>query len=136
MTIPKCPSKFPKEAARFWRKWLPVVMEEGIVQELDLAAWEELCQVAGEIKAARSYFVERQEVIAEKHGKVRPGDPARATVLKGQKGFYYDPVWNNMKALKAQFWEGLDRFGMTPAGRKELMKSAAGPEPDEDEFDI
>ncbi len=107
---PNAPSDLSEDAAREWRRVVPLLDERGLVEHLDVAALRVYCEaVALHVAASR--------IVATK-----------GPLVEGQKGnAVRNPAIMIQRQAAADIARGAAQFGLTPADRARPLDTSAAP---------
>lgn len=108
--VPKPPSYLTACAKKHWKTMYPILQENGVITEMDLPMFTQLCSTYGQIEAIEK---ELNQLI-NKEGK-------RGLVgyLEGQNS-QTTPLYTALSKAQSQYEKFAAKFGMTPGDRKKV----------------
>lgn len=121
--VPRPPAGLNRWARRMWRELTPIIVDNGVLGEVDLPAWEACCQ---------QYGIYRELYDAITHTYDETGKRVRRSIaeyLAGQNSQTI-PEYTAMNKAFAQMNTYLQQFGLTPASRNRI--DLKGGQADED----
>lgn len=117
-SLPKPPTRLLKEAKQEWKRLMPALVSTGVLTEVDLAAFTELCQNYA------YYLITDRKILAL-------GEQGVYAMQKTTTGYMQQhPLLSLRRQYYEQWRRGLSDFGLTPATRSRLVtgESAGAPE--------
>ena len=112
--IPKPPKRLMREAKREWNRLAPVLVRLGVLTEVDLSAFAELCQ-------NYAYYREADKEI------MTQGEKGALLMQQTPSGYIQQ---HPIISLRRQYYEtwrkGLADFGLTPSSRARIVTGNGG----------
>ncbi len=107
--LPKPPSRLLSEAKKEWRRLVPALVGMGVLTEVDLAAFAEICQNYA------YYLITDRKILAL-------GEQGVYAMQKTTTGYVQQhPLLSLRRQYYDQWRRGLADFGLTPATRARLV---------------
>lgn len=123
--IPKPPTGLNRWARKAWRALAPYLVDNGVLSDLDLLAFEACCIQYG-IAKELEYRITHWPVIDRETGEVvRIQKQSLADYLYGRNSQTM-PEFTAMRQAWAQFKAYLEQFGLSPASRSRIDLSKGG----------
>lgn len=114
-TLPKPPARLLKEAKEEWKRLVPALHSMGVLTQIDLSAFAEVCQNYG------YYLITDKKILAL-------GEQGVYAMQKTATGYIQQhPLLSLRRQYYEQWRRGLADFGLTPATRARLAIGDQGP---------
>lgn len=114
--IPKPPKRLMPEAKKEWKRLAPSMVAMGLLTEVDLAAFAELCQ-------NYAYYIAADKEVANL------GEKGPLAMMKTNSGYTQQHPVLSLRRQYYELWhKGLADFGLTPASRSRLAVGVAAGE--------
>jgi P27 family predicted phage terminase small subunit len=113
--LPKPPARLLKEAKEEWKRLVPALHSMGVLTQIDLSAFAEVCQNYG------YYLITDKKILAL-------GEQGVYAMQKTATGYIQQhPLLSLRRQYYEQWRKGLADFGLTPATRARLDVGDQGP---------
>lgn len=105
------PSYLTASAKKHWKQVLPVLQKNGVITEMDMFMFEQLCSSYGDIHELRNEI---------KKSKTKDGKKSGVVAYLDGKNSQTTPLHTALVKAQAQYEKFSDKFGMSPTARQRL----------------
>jgi P27 family predicted phage terminase small subunit len=109
--MPTVPASLSPSARKAWKRLAPELLRYNLMSAVYSDTFEDLCETIADVKLLRRSIRARQALLRDQEG-----DEAEAFIVKTPNGMpVQSPVFQILRALRADMLRLLDKFGLSPA---------------------